>query len=103
MPSKTISTRLDPDEVDELESLVEQSGTDRATLVKLLLRRGMKSLRMESAVQAFRNEEVTLSRAAAMAGVGPWDFIARMRSEGLELHYGVADFDADLEALARPQ
>lgn len=101
MPSKTISTRLDPEEVDQLEALVEQSGTDRSTLVKLLLRRGMKAQRLETAVDAFRKDEVTLSRAAEIAGIDPWDFIARMAPLGLDLHYGLEEFDEDTAALER--
>jgi predicted HTH domain antitoxin len=101
MASVTISTRLDPDEVKLLESLAELSGLDRSTLVKSLLRRGMQELRMDHAVEALRKEKVTLSRAAELAGLSTWDFIACMESRGLELHYGVAELDEDLAALAR--
>lgn len=99
MGSVTISTRLDPEEVKLLESLADLSGLDRSTLVKSLLRRGMKELRLDHAAEALRNEKVTLSRAAELAGLDVWDFIAGMESMGLELHYGVDDLNQDLEAL----
>jgi predicted HTH domain antitoxin len=100
MPSTTISTRLDSEEVSLLEDLAELSGMDRSTLVRSLVRRGMKELRFEQAIAAFRNEKVTLSRAAEIAGMDPWDFISRMGEQGVELHYEVEDFEADLAALA---
>jgi predicted HTH domain antitoxin len=82
-----------------LESLADLSGLDRSTLVKSLLRRGMKELRLDHAAEALRNEKVTLSRAAELAGLDVWDFIAGMESRGLELHYGIDDLNQDLEAL----
>ncbi len=99
MASVTVSTRLDPEEIKLLEALADLSGFDRSTLVKSLLRRGMKELRLEHAAEALRTEKVTLSRAAELAGLDVWDFIAGMESRGLELHYGVDELDQDLDAL----
>ena len=102
MPSVTISTRLDPQEVKLLESLAELSGFDRSTLIKSLLRRGMKELRFEQACEVFRKDAATMSRAAEIAGLSIWEFIARMKEQGLELHYGVEDFDHDIEQFTEP-
>lgn len=99
MASETISTRLNPEEVKLLESLADLSGFDRSTLVKSLLRRGMKELRLDHAAEALRKERVTLSRAAELAGLDVWDFIAGMERMGLELHYGVDELNQDLDAL----
>jgi predicted HTH domain antitoxin len=99
MASVTISTRLDPEDVKILQSLADLSGFDRSTLVKSLLRRGMKELRLDHAAEALRKEKVTLSRAAELAGLDVWDFIAGMESRGLELHYGVDELNQDLDAL----
>ena len=63
------------------------------------MRSGLRSLRRERAIQAYRREEVSLSRAAELAGLSQWDFLSLMGSEKLELHYDVAEFDADLNAL----
>lgn len=103
MASVTISTRLDPEEVKLLESLADLSGFDRSTLVRSLLRRGMNELRRDLAAQALRKEQVTLSRAAELAGQDVWDFIAGMESRGLELHYGVDDLEQDLDTLKTNQ
>jgi predicted HTH domain antitoxin len=68
-------------------------------LIKSLLRKGMVHLRREQAVRAFRREEVTLSKAAELAGMDQWDFLALMETEKLDLHYDVADFEQDLSHL----
>jgi hypothetical protein len=87
--SSTVSTRLDAQELALIQSLAELEGCDRATLIKSLLRKGM----------AFRAEEVTLSKAAELAGMDLWDFLALMETEKLDLHYDVADFEQDLSHL----
>ena len=100
MSSTTISARLESEEVALLESLAELSGFDRSTLVRTLLRRGMKDLRREQAVEAYRKDKVTLSRAAEIAAMDVRDFIAGMENHKVELHYDVEDIEADFGALA---
>ena len=97
--TSTVSTRLDEQELALIQSLADLEGCDRATLIKSLLRKGMAHLRREHAVRAYRGEEVTLSKAAELAGLHLWDFIALMEQEKLELHYDVADFEQDLRHL----
>ena len=95
----TVSTRLNPSELALIQSLAELEGCDRGTLVRSLLRSGLERLRRERAAEAYRREQVTLSRAAELAGTSVWDFLALMESEKLELHYDVAEFREDLRHL----
>jgi predicted HTH domain antitoxin len=100
MPAtSTVSTRLNDAEVALIQSLAELEGCDRATLIKTLLRNGLEHLRRERAVDAYRQEKVTLSRAAELAGLSPWDFLALMESAKVDLHYDVSDFRDDLSRL----
>jgi predicted HTH domain antitoxin len=91
--------RLDAQELALIQSLADLEGCDRATLIKSLLRKGMAQLRREQAMKAFRAEEVTLSKAAELAGMDLWDFLALMETEKLDLHYDVMDFEQDLSHL----
>lgn len=97
--SSTVSTRLNDSDVALIQSLAELEGCDRATLIKTVLRNGLDRLRRDRAVEAYRLEKVTLSRAAELAGLGLWDFLALMEPERLELHYDVTEFREDLERL----
>jgi len=67
-------------------------------MTKSLLRRGMAELRLEQAVAAYREGRVTLNRAAEMTDLSVWDFLTRMDATGLSLHYGVEEFEEDLNA-----
>jgi len=99
MAATTVSTRLEAEEIKLLESLAELSGFDRSTLIKSLLRKGMRTMRREQAVDAYRQGKVTLSRAAELGGLDLWDFIALMGKEKLDLHYGEEEFESDLRSL----
>lgn len=83
-----------------MDTLSESAGVDRASLLKSIVRRGMQEVRLEQAVAAYRQGRVTLSRAAEMAGLGVWDLLARM--DDADLHYGVEEFEADLETFPTP-
>ena len=80
-----------------LDGMASRTGLDRASMTKSLLRKGLEQLRYEEAVTDYRGERVTLSRAAEIAGISVWDFIARMKGADLELHYGVAELEEDLD------
>lgn len=99
MKTKTLSTRLPEQEVQEFDSLVRLSGLDRAGLLKQLLRQGIRQMKWDLAVKAFRDQRVTLSKAAEMAEVSVRDFMARMPEEHLEHNYGLEDLESDLAVL----
>jgi len=98
MTSVTLSTRMTPEELAQFDALAEMAGSDRSGLLKSLVRRGMKELRMENAVAAFRREQATLSRAAEIAGLPLWEFVSQMGTNNIDLHYDVEDFESDLRA-----
>ncbi|MDV7395597.1 UPF0175 family protein [Arthrospira platensis SPKY1] len=98
MKTKTISTRLEEGELAQLDWLASSAGLDRSGMTKSLLRRGLLELRFERAVADYRGGRVTLSRAAEMAGISVWDFMARMKGADLSLQYGLNEFEEDLSA-----
>lgn len=96
--STTISMRLPDREVERLEKLAREMGTDRPSFLKRALARGAADLMFERACQAYREGEATLSRAAGMAGLTLREMLLKMRSADLELNYGVDDLAKDLQA-----
>lgn len=98
MKTKTISTRLEEDELVQLDALASSCGLDRSGMTKSLLRRGLAELRFDAAVAAYREGRVTMSRAAEMASLSVWDFMARMDAAGLHWNYGVQELEEDLHA-----
>ena len=92
----TLSVRVPKAEADRWSEMARGVGLDRGGLLKQALRSGCQSVLLERAGAAYRRGEVTLSRAAEMAGVSVRELLARMPREGLELHYDARDLDKDL-------
>jgi predicted HTH domain antitoxin len=98
MKTKTVSTRLTEDELSVLDELAEGSGLDRSGMTRSLVRRGLQQMRLESALSAYSGQQVSLGRAAELAGVSPWDFLVQLGTAGGRLHYDLAEFEEDLHA-----
>ena len=97
MKTVTISTRLTSKEAKEIESFAKMEGLDRSSLLKQLIRYGFSQVRFERACEAYRGGEVTLSRAAELAGVSYRELLARMPEAGLELNFDVEELKRDLK------
>ncbi len=58
-----------------------------------------EELKREIAVLLFQQERLTLGQASQMAGMSQLQFQFLLASRQIPLHYGIADFDADLKTL----
>jgi predicted HTH domain antitoxin len=96
MKTMTLSVRLDVTEVRLLDEAAQQDGLDRSAILKRLVRRGYADYRLETACEAYRRQEVSLSRAAELAGLSVYDFVARMPTTGLQLHLTPEDLHQEL-------
>ena len=96
MKTMTLSLRMDVDEVRSLDQAAAQDGLDRASLLKRLLRRGYADYRYEAACAAYRRGEVSLSRAAEMAGIGLYDLLSRFPADNLQLNLTAEDLRREL-------
>lgn len=84
MKTMRLSIRLDTEEVRVLDEVAGREGLDRSAMLKRFLRRGYAEYRQEEACAAYRRGEVSLSRAAEMAGVPVHEFLARLPDTGLQ-------------------
>jgi len=96
MKTVTVSVRLPRSDIEQLDSCASESGVGRSTFLKRALQRGAETLMFEQACEAYRRGEVTLSRAAEIAGVGLRDMILGLRGEDVELNYDLGELEKDL-------
>ncbi len=96
MKTTALSVRMSTAESHQVDLCAKRGGMDRSALLKQLIRTGLKQYKLDQAVQDYRAQRASLSRAAEIAGLSVRDFISRMGSVGLELNYGVEEFESDL-------
>ena len=97
MGTITLSTRLDKDEAGKIDKLAFDLGLDRGALLKQLIRKGLKDIQTERALDAYRRGTITLSRAAEIAELTLRDILLLLPDESIELNYDVREFQRDME------
>jgi len=97
METITQSTRLAKNEARKIDKLATDLGLDRGALLKQLIRKGLKDIQTERALDAYRRGTITLSRAAEIAELTLRDILLLLPEESIELNYDVREFQRDME------
>lgn len=80
MPSDPlVSTRLGRTSARELDHLAKRRGVRRAAVLRDLIEKGLQAARVEDAIAAYRDGEVSFGRGAELAGVSVWAFHEALR------------------------
>ena len=98
MATVTLSTRLAKEEARKIDELAASLGLDRGAVLKQLIRKGLKEIQIEKALDGYRRGTITLSRAAEIAELTLRDILLRLPEESVELNYDVRELLRDLEA-----
>ena len=98
MATVTLSTRLAKEEARKIDELAANLGLDRGAVLKQLIRKGLKEIQIERALDGYRRGTITLSRAAEIAELSLRDILLRLPEESVELNYDVEELRRDLEA-----
>ena len=94
----TISARVPEDLEAELEEYVESERLDRSTAVRKLLSEGLEEWRRERALERFGAGELSLTKAADLAGLSVWEF-ADLVADADDAWVSAEHLEADLDAL----
>ena len=97
MVLKTVTTRLPPEVLEEIEEIAERDRVDRSELIRRLLDQALAQRRIEDAVDAYRNGNVTMWRAAELAGVSLRQMMSILNELRVELNYSIEDLESDIE------
>ena len=97
METITLSARLAKDEAKKIDELAADLGLDRGALLKQLIRKGLKDIQTERALDAYRRGAITLSRAAEIAELTLRDILLLLPEESIELNYDVRELRRDME------
>ena len=99
MSQHHVTTRVPDDLYDAIELIQETERTDRSTAVKRLIERGVEEWKLDAAIRRYRDGEVSLGKAAEIAGVSYWQFLDLLESRGVEMNYDESDLESDISAV----
>ena len=95
----SLEIRLDRRFIEELESLSEDERLDRSTIIRKLLEKGYKQYLREKAADRYRKGEITISKAADMAGNTIWEMEKFLIDQGYISSYSVDDLEKEIKML----
>ena len=96
---ETVSMRLPREEIKEIEYISKEEKTTKSTALKDVVRRGIRDKKLELALDKYRKEEATASKAARMAGIPLTKFLDILFEKKISIHYDVDDLREDAESL----
>jgi len=96
---KTITTRIPEEEEEELKKIEEEEGAKRSEVLRRLIGRSIKDWKKEKALKMLEDREVSLRKAAELAGVSYLKMWEMASKQGLEVGYDLDELERDLERI----
>lgn len=100
MGTHHVTSRVPDDLFEAIEEVQEDERIDRSTAVAQLLERGVKEWRIDTAVQRYRDKEISVGRAADIANLSLWRFLDVLDDRGIEVNYDREDLATDIAAVS---
>lgn len=92
-----VTTRIPEDDEELLSELEDEMSADRAEVLRRLIRKGLAEWRKERAIEQLRHHQITLRKAAELAGVSYVEMLSLATDHGIDIGYTTDDLERDLE------
>jgi len=93
-----IPLRLSPEDAEILEEEARRQGVGKSVLARRILRKALREMRIERAIEEYREGKCSLGYAAKIAGLSIRDFISELAKRNILLQYTIEDLEEDLKA-----
>jgi len=100
MKTFTISTRLDKQQVNDLENFAKIESLDKSKFLKKLINKSLKEYKIRHALSLYSKKRLSLGKAAEVAGLNIWDFIDSLKRHRISLNYSEENLKNDLKTLS---
>jgi predicted HTH domain antitoxin len=97
MSTSTIATELPAEILKEIEYWSEREGADKSIFLMELIEEGLHEWKMHKALSMYKDHQVTLWRAAEIAGVSLSEMLAELPKQRIIFQYDMAELNEDLE------
>ena len=101
MSLEAVTARLPREMLREVERLAEEMKVDRSELIRRLLGSALQKKRVEKAILAYREGNVTLWKAADMAGLSLREMMKLASEKKIPVSYTLEDLRRDIEYVRR--
>ena len=96
---KAMTARFDDKLYEEILEYAEEKGIPKTRALRELTSEGIKQWRLAKALSLYRDEKVTMWKAARMAGIPLSRMVGIATSKKIPVHYRREDLERDFEAI----
>ena len=96
-----VGVRLPKKDIKIIEEKAREETTDKSTALRELLEQGIKQYRMEKAIQKYMVKQISLEKAAEIAGVSVGEMMDILIERGIPSHLTIADAREGLNNIER--
>lgn len=93
-----ITTRIPTAAAQAIQFFTKHEHLDRSTLVRQLLLSALEDKKIEYALQKYKESEITIGKAAELAGVPLRKMMRIASAEGIPFQYSLSDLEKDFKA-----
>jgi predicted HTH domain antitoxin len=95
----TVTTRIPEEDAELLKQIEEEEHAPRSEVLRRLIERGLDDWRREKALKLLQDHQITLRKAAEIAGVSYVEMLELSSEHGIQTGYTEDDLDRDLEQI----
>lgn len=95
----TVSTRLYKSQLKEIERLARKRGIDRSDAIRKIIDEGLQIERIQEAVELVRKNQITVWRAAEIAGVSYREMLKILRDANVPFPLSIEELKRELGEL----
>lgn len=93
-----VTTRVDKDLAKDVDFIAKKEKVDRSTITRKLLAKAIEEKKLEYALLRYKNNEITLGKAAKLAGKGLREMMIIASKKDIPFQYAKKDLREDFEA-----
>ncbi len=97
MSTSAIVNKLPADILREIEYWSKKERTDQSDFIARLIDTGLHEWKLNKALTMYKNKEITLSKAAEIAGVSLAEILSELPRRKIVFQYDMEELKEDLE------
>lgn len=97
--AETVSVRIDKEELKEINEISKMEKKTKSNVLREVLEKGIKEKKLGLALEKFRNNEISIGKAAKMADTPLSLFMDILVEKKIDFHYGIKELEEDFEGL----
>ncbi len=95
--AESVSVRIDGEDLLEIENISKVEKKSKSNVLRDILDIGIKEKKLEIAIKKFKNNEVTVTKAAEIANLPLTVFMDVLAEKKISFHYTIKELEEEFE------